>query len=228
MSLVKEQSGFTLIEIIVALVIMTVGFLAMSQMQYLSLRQHSLAEDGTVGTNFLQALSERDMSEVRRIHLLNSRVYLDSQQGKVITSQDDYCTGSIVPCDSGCPCNPFHILTSDTTTDNTETSCAEINVDNVDPAAVEYETSKSDCTGAELYIVRRIITDIDTSVTPNDINVNVTYAVKNSRQFENYTFGDQLTLPTSVLVQNYGASAHIDDWSTYVAGWNQVIVPHIP
>lgn len=228
MDLLKQQSGFTLVEIIVALLIMVIGFLAMSQMQYLSLRQHSLAESGTIGTNFLQALSERDMSEVRRIHLLNSRVYLDSQSGKPITTQDDYCSGSVDPCDSGCPCNPLVILTSNTNSDNTETSCAVIDVDNVDPVGIQYETSKADCNGGELYIVRRVVTDIDTTATPNDINVNVTYAVKNANQFESYSFGSQLTLPTSVVVQNYEASAHIDDWSTYVPAWNQVIVPHIP
>lgn len=228
MSLAQNQSGFTLIEIIVALLIMVIGFLAMSQMQYLSLRQHSLAEDGTVGTNFLQALSERDMSEVRRIHLLNSRVYLDRQQGKLITTQDDYCTGSVEPCDSGCPCNPFLVLTSTPGSDGTETTCAEIDLKTVDPAQIEYETNKSDCSDAELYIVRLVTTNVDTTVVPNEVNINVTYAVKNGQQFGNYSFGDPLTIPKSVLVQNYEASAHIDNWSTYVPGWTQVTVPHIP
>lgn len=228
MNLIKQQSGFTLTEIIVALLIMVIGFLAMSQMQYLSLRQHTLADQGTVGTNFLQALSERDMAEIRRIHLLNARVYLDGQSGKPITTQDDYCSGSVDPCDSGCPCNPFVILTSNTNSDNTETTCAEIEIDNVDPASIQYETNKSDCTDAELYIVRRVVTDVNTSVTPTDVIVNVTYGVKNAQQFDDYTFGNQLTLPTSVVVQDYSASAHVDDWSTYVPGWTQVIVPHIP
>ncbi len=228
MNLIQQQSGFTLTEIIVALLIMVLGFLAMSQMQFLSLRQHRLADQGTVGTNSLQALSERDMAEIRRIHLLNSRVYLDGQSGKLITTQDDYCSGSVVPCDSGCPCNPFIILTSDTGSDNTETSCAEIDIKDVDPTNVQYETSKSSCADADLYIVRRVITNVDTSANPTDITVNVTYAIKNPQQFEDYTFGNQLTLPNSVVVQNYTASAHVDDWSTYIPGWNQVIVPHIP
>jgi len=228
MSLLKQESGFTLTEIIIALLIMVVGFLAMSQMQFLSLRQHRLAADGTIGTNYIQALSERDMAEIRRLHLLNARVYTDSQADKPINTQDDYCATSAPPCDNGCPCNPLNILTSNSGTDNTETSCAVIDVNSVDPTNVDYKSNKSDCTGGDLYLVRRVQTDRDDSIIPAEINLRVTYAVKTPEQFSSYNLGDQLKLASSVVVQNYDTSAHIDDWSQFVPGWTNVIVPHIP
>ena len=43
-----DNSGFTLLEILVAVFLMAIGFFAMSQMQFLSLRQSQLAENGTM------------------------------------------------------------------------------------------------------------------------------------------------------------------------------------
>lgn len=221
------ESGFTLIEIIVALLIMVIGFLAMSQMQYLSLRQHMLADSGTVGTNYLQALSERDMAEVRRFHLLNSRAYLVAQSGAVPNLQ--YCSGGQdAACDS-CPCDPMEVLTTNTGATNTESSCASISKKDFDPADVDYGTSHEDCTGGDLYLVRRVETTVDTVSIPNIIEVNITYAIKTPQQFANYNFGDaEITIPSSVVVQNYSTSAHIDNWSNFIAGWNEVRVPHTP
>ncbi len=224
----RSQRGFTFVEVLVALLIATVGFLATSQMQYLALRQHNLADTGTLSTNLIQSISERDMAEVRRIHLLNSRVYMDSLSGKTITTQDDYCSTSTPPCVEGCPCNPLVIFTSNTDSDNTETTCAVIDKDNFDPANIQYETSKTACTDGELVIVRQVTTDIDTTVIPNTITLRITYAMKTKKQFGHYDFGDPLTNSTSVVVQEYSTTAHIGNWSTFVQGWTEVIVPHIP
>ena len=94
MILNKNQSGFTMLEILVALGIMTIGFLAMAQMQFLSLRQSNIAEDGTTAMTILQTIADKDIEDVKRLHVLNSRVFLDEQSDKPITTQDDYCDGS--------------------------------------------------------------------------------------------------------------------------------------
>ena len=86
----SNNKGFTLIEILVALAITSIGFLAMSQMQYLSLRQTTLAQVGSQSTNLIQSLIDRDTKFARIIHLLNSRVYIDSQSGTTITTKDNY------------------------------------------------------------------------------------------------------------------------------------------
>ncbi|MEZ4547618.1 MAG: prepilin-type N-terminal cleavage/methylation domain-containing protein [Thermodesulfobacteriota bacterium] len=83
MSLLRNERGFTFTEIIIAISIMALGFLAMAQMQYLSLRQKQRAEQGTVATNVIQFIADRDMEEVKRAHLLNSIAFVEAQAGRL-------------------------------------------------------------------------------------------------------------------------------------------------
>jgi len=58
-----SQNGFTLIEILVAVFIMSVGFLALSQMEFLSVRQKQMAEAGSNATNTIQFAGDRDKDD---------------------------------------------------------------------------------------------------------------------------------------------------------------------
>ena len=236
--MLAEKKGFTILEILVALGIMTLGFLAMSQMQYLSLRQSNLAESGTIATNIIQYASDRDMARVRRLHLLNSRVYLDSQAGKTITSQDDYCNSGVDGICLTCPCDPFQVFTLQSLTDGAvENRCSVIDIENFDPENIDYQDvdDPTQCTDSEFYLVRRVTTAFDNTATPNEINLNVTYAIKNQKQYDEAGFETSepdFTLNKSLAVQKYRLSAHVDTgWNnfvTIVGNWNQVVVPHIP
>jgi prepilin-type N-terminal cleavage/methylation domain-containing protein len=187
----SNNKGFTFLEILVALAIMSIGFLAMSQMQYLSLRQTNLSQVGAKSINLLQSIADRDMQTTRIIHLMNSRVYLDAQSGKTIINQDDYCDGTpptdclkppcTDPC-TVCPCNPLTVYTTDTTANNTETTCAFLSTVEFDPANIEYETNKTQCTNPacitanppctlELYLVRRVVTTVNQLSNPQEINL---------------------------------------------------------
>lgn len=249
----SNNNGFTFLEIIVALGIMAIGFLAMSQMQYLSLRQTTLSQVGSQSTNLLQSIADRDTQFARILHLLNSRVYLDAQSGKDITTQDDYCDGApptdclnppcADPCTT-CPCDPLTIYTSDTTVNNTETTCAFLSTIEFDPTDITYETNKALCTNPaclsadppcqiDLYVVRRVNTTINQLATPQEINLRVTYAIKTPAQFENYELDDPLRIFDTVVAQTYQTSAHLDqNWNTIINNpaqdWSNVIVPHIP
>ena len=238
-----NNNGFTLLEILIALGIMSFGFLAMSQMQYLSLRQSNLAESGSVATNIIQFVSDRDISRAKRLHLLNSRVYLEAQSGKVITNQDSYCSDTGAICED-CPCDPLSVFTSDSlTSDTIEIRCAAIDVNNFDPDTIVYVDNATDCknqvTDTEYYLLRRVINTVDTSVTPNQVDIDVSYAVKNERQLDeaSFTSTDDFTIFNSVANQKYRLSAHVDTgWINFVstgsgaadAPWTTVIVPHIP
>ena len=247
----SNSKGFTFLEIIVALGIMAVGFLAMSQMQYLSFKQKMLAESGTFATNMISTVSDFEMANARAISLLNARVYLDSQASKIILNQDDYCDGSDDAVCDECPCNPLERFVSDSFNlqaagGDTEITCAPIDSTNFNPGEMEFFREADDCENVDglnpdFYVFKRINSDFDNTVTPNLINLNITYVLKSARQFNdeanrtemgsgeitNIIFGD------SIARQNIQISAHIErDWTNFInlgAGtWNEVIVPHIP
>jgi len=87
----QNKAGFTLIEILVSVLIMSVGFLALSQMGFLSLRLKQMAEEGTDATQVIQFITDRDLAQVKRIHLLNTKTY---QDGITVKPLDlSYCGG---------------------------------------------------------------------------------------------------------------------------------------
>lgn len=238
-----NQKGFTFIEILVALSIMALGFLAMTQMQYLSLRQKQQAEAGTVATNVIQFIADRDMEEVKRAHLLNSIAFVEAQAGRL-----DYESASephLQHCLSGntdricdsCPCDPLAAVTPDPTenldddgNNVAEISCAIIDIHDFDPEAVSFSTNHSDCegiSGGNLIVVKRVLVDTDTTVDPPMTTLNVSYGIKTGKQFDETDFDDISTKHT-LASQSMIFSAHNEDWSQFVPGWTSVQVPHIP
>ena len=101
---IGDIAGFTLIEILVAVFLIAIGFFAMSQMQFLSLRQSQMAENGTIATNIIQAVSENDLAEIRNIHKLNLN-YLNNpiDNSYCTTGSGNICSGT---CQSRRCCPP--------------------------------------------------------------------------------------------------------------------------
>ena len=186
----KNQEGFTLIELLVATLIMALGCMAFAEMQFLSLLQKQRAELGSTATNAIQFISDRDIAEVKRIYLLNSNARMDFQAGR-LTSADlplPYCDGSANSVCGACPCDPLEALTP-TPDDGVETTCAVIDRNNFDRTNITFREVKDDCLDdaagpppitSPLYIVKEATTDVNTAVTPNIVEVKLTYAIKTS------------------------------------------------
>lgn len=255
-----NQKGFTLLEILVAVGIMTLGFLAVSQMQFLSLRQAGLAESGTTATNIIDLAANRDMQELRRLHLLNFRAFNLARDGVDVTSSP-YCTGSDAVC-TNCPCDPvLEVLgTNVTTLGNTSLAdiqggtgaaafpddliaqtCASIELNNFDPAEINYiaagsTTLPAGCTNSEFILLRFVeafrfngnpLTD------PDIISLRITYGIKTLREIARDTrqgvSNSNINLSRTVASQTYGLSAYIEtDWDRVVTNWDPVIIPNVP
>ncbi|HXG31563.1 MAG TPA: prepilin-type N-terminal cleavage/methylation domain-containing protein [Thermodesulfobacteriota bacterium] len=228
MSGIKKESGFTLLEILVAVFIMSLGFLAAAEMQFLSLRQKQLAEQGTVATNLVQYVSDRDMAEVRRRYLLNATAYIDAQAGRTLNLS--YCNGSGSSICDGCPCDPLEALTPNPT-------CAVVDANDFNPMRVNFRTTEAECkadgaaileaNGSPLYIVRRAETTEATLNGVQTLTVLVTYAVKTPPQFNKTGLGS-VSIRDSLVSQAYGVTANIGDFSNFIADWDKVNIPHIP
>ena len=237
------QKGFTFIEILVALSIMALGFLAMTQMQYLSLRQKQQAEAGTVATNVIQFIADRDMEEVKRTHLLNAIAFVEAQAGRLDPESASephlqHCmTGNADRLCDACPCDPLAAVTPDPTenlddegNNIPEISCAVIDIYDFDPEEVSFSTSQSACAGAtgdDLIVVKRVLVDTDTTADPPLTTLNVTYGIKTKKQFEETDF-DSISRKDTLATQDMVFSSHDEDWSQFIPGWTSVSIPHIP
>jgi len=244
MRAIKNSNGFTFTEVMIALSIMALGFLAMAQMQFLSLKQKQDAELGTVATNIIQFMADRDMAEAKRVHLLNSIAYVEAQAGRLNPADDSethlqYCksSNSNSICDT-CPCNPLKAVTPNPTpnqdgdeNDIPETTCAVISTHDFDPENVQFEADQSDCditNDGELFIVKQVVTTIvNPGETPQISNMNITYGVKTPLQFEDTDY-DSVSIKDTIASQEFAISSHREDWSEIIgAGWNAVNIPHM-
>jgi len=239
---ISNDKGFTLTEILVALLIMTIGFLAMAQMQFLSLRQKQLAESGTIATNMIQFISDRDMAEAKRVHLLNSIAYIEAQAGRLNPGDENephlkYCKSSNADhvCEA-CPCSPLESITLAAPADGTtETSCAVIDPHDFNPESVEFAkdgVAGSPCNTAGdgvLYVIKQVQSTISNLTTPVVTTLDITYAVKTPTQFEETAF-DSVSIKDSIAAQQFSVTSHREDWTEIIGGggWNAVEIPDIP
>ncbi len=245
----KNDKGFTFTEILIALSIMAIGFLAMAQMQYLSLRQKQQAEVGTVATNMIQFIADRDMGEVRRTHLLNSIAFMEAQAGRLYTDPDrehlKYCEVEKNVCDE-CPCDPLAAIMPDPSEAlgeddaDPETSCAVVDPHDFDPKDLVFSSDDSDCADASegsLVVVKQVEVETGNDVdgdgnddqdVPLIFRMNITYAVKSPGQFEETDF-ESVSVRDTLATQSFVISGHREDWSEILGeGWDEVNVPHIP
>jgi prepilin-type N-terminal cleavage/methylation domain-containing protein len=235
MSRIKNQNGFTLLEILVAVFIMALGFLAAAQMQFLSLRQKQLAEQGTVATNVVQFVSDTDMAEVKRLYLYNANAYVQAQAGKIPNT--NYCSGSTDSACGECPCDPLEAITPNPANGITESTCAAVDISNFNPNNLNFWTTVTQCkadgaviSGAgssPLYAVKQVTTTQDVLNGVTTFVVAVTYAVKTPAQF-NETGITSVRLSDSLVSQTYEITANRADFSNFIPGWNAVNVPHVP
>lgn len=237
MSLLRNQRGFTFTEIIIAISIMALGFLAMAQMQYLSLRQKQRAEQGTVATNIIQFIADRDIERVKRSHLLNSIAFVEAQAGRLNAGSSS--EPHLQHCMSGnpermcdlCPCDPLAQVTPNPAQPSV-TSCAVVDPHSFDPGDVSFSREAPICTaaadGESLIVVKRVDSVTDNTQQPPITTLTVTYAVKTKSQFSDTGF-ESVSIKDTLVTQNLVFSAHREDWSRFLGGgWNNVNVPHVP
>ncbi len=235
MSLGKNQEGFTLIELLIATLIMALGFMGFAEMQFLSLLQKQRAELGSTATNAIQFINDRDIAEVKRIYLLNSNTRMDAQAGRTLDLR--YCNGSGTSVCGACPCDPLKAITPTPVNGVTETTCAAIDRQHFDPTNITFKTTKPDCqvvgdtilaaNSSPLYIVKKATTTVDAAVIPNIVEVQITYAIKTSPQFDKTPITSVL-IRDSIASQSFGFTAHVDNYSDLIPGWTTVRIPHVP
>ncbi len=231
----SSQKGFTFTEIMIAVTIMALGFLAMAQMQFLSLRQKQLAEQGTMASNIIQFIADRDMEEIKRAHLLNSIAFVEAQAGRLNPGSDSephlqYCktSNSDRICDT-CPCNPLAEVTPDPS-QALQTTCAVIDVHDFDPKKVSFKSTAAQCSGGagdSLIVVKRVVSDTDNTVDPPETTLSVTYGVKTKVGFAE-TGLSSVSKKDTLAAQNMVFSAHQEDWSQFIPAWTNIMVPHVP
>ena len=234
MSLGKNQEGFTLIELLIATLIMALGFIAFAEMQFLSLLLKQRAELGSTATNAIQFISDRDMAEAKRIYLLNSNTRMDANAGRLLDLS--YCDGSATSVCGACPCDPLEAITPTPDDGVNETTCAAVTSHNFDPTNITFRNTKALCqadaaalppNSSPLYIVKEAMTDIDAAVIPSIVEVQITYAIKTSPQFDDTDITSVL-IRDSIASQSFGVTAHVDNYSDLIPGWTTVRIPHVP
>src|SRR3972149_3394631 len=181
MSLGKNQEGFSLLELLIATLIMALGFMGFAEMQFLSLFQKQSAELGSTATNAIQFISDRDMAEAKRIYLLNSNTRMDANAGRLLDLS--YCDGSATSVCGACPCDPLEAITPNPDNGVTETTCAAIDRQHFDPTNITFRNTKALCLAdaaalpaniSPIYIVKEAETDVDAAVIPNIVEVQIT------------------------------------------------------
>ena len=235
MTPLQNEKGFTFTEIMIAITIMALGFLAMAQMQFLSLRQKHLAEQGTTASNIIQFIADRDMEEVKRAHLLNSIAFVEAQAGRLNPSSDSdphlqYCKTSNTDriCDV-CPCNPLAEVTPDPS-QALQTTCAVINIHDFDPKKVSFKSAVAQCSGGagdSLIVVKRVVSSTDNTTSPPETTLNVTYGIKTKNEFAE-TGLSSVSIRDTLATQDMVFTAHKEDWSQFIPNWTDVMIPHVP
>lgn len=229
----NKASGFTIVEILVAVFIISIGVLALSQMEILSLRQYQLAEQGTIATNIIQFISDRDVAEVKRRTLLNNEVYLDYLNAR--DADFDYCNGTEKIC-SACPCDPFTAITANTNNGDEDATCASVDLSDLDPINLTFSTDVTDCDSGDFIVLKLASTSVITSLgSPDIVQIDMKYAVKSRKQFADTGIAvSNFTIRDTIAIQDFRFSASVSDYSGIVTGasvignWGTVRVAHVP
>ena len=231
----SKQSGFTILEVLIAILIMSTGFIALSQMQFLSILQKQRAEAGTIATNIVQFANDSDLAKAKKMHQLNILVLLDTIAQR--TPDYTYCGDSTKFGCTECPCDPLTAFTPNPVVGN-EKTCSIIDINDFDPENLIY-TNQTTCQttldsfGTEAMI---LVKDVDTnSVVVDGITImtlSIMYGVKSKEQFRDS--GLSVLLKDTLVAQSFEVTAHLDNYnengtiSSNPTGWINVRVPHLP
>jgi len=231
----SKQSGFTILEVLIAILIMSTGFIALSQMQFLSILQKQRAEAGTIATNIVQFANDSELAKAKKMHQLNILVLLDTIAQR--TPDYTYCGDSTKFGCTECPCDPLTAFTPNPVVGN-EKTCSIIDINDFDPENLIY-TNQTTCQttldsfGTEAMI---LVKDVDTnSVVVDGITImtlSIMYGVKSKEQFRDS--GLSVLLKDTLVAQSFEVTAHLDNYnengtiSSNPTGWINVRVPHLP
>lgn len=217
---------------------MSVGFIALSQMQYFSIQQKYKAELGTTATNIIQFASDTDLALAKKMQSLNSTVLIDVLAQR--TPDYSYCDtgdGDNMDC-NGCPCNPISAFILDPTTLGDATSCAVVNIVDYDPDNLTYSDlttclSNLESASTESMVVVRSSNLSQSIVDSSTVQtIELIYGVKSARQFRE-TLGT-VTIQDTLATQSFAITAHIDNFNesgqitNNASAWQTVRVPHLP
>lgn len=207
--MIALNNGFTLIEVLAALFIMSIGFLALSQMQYLSLKQTQLAHSGTTAANLIQAYSDSDLSRIRIIHSLNQQLVIRLSRDENIDANDPiltYCNAD--PCGGECPCDPLKVINTDTENNNLTRTCSGIDIEAVNIKNPVYSTDIDTCkkAGVDYFVVRSVDLRVENNEIPPQRTFNIEYSIKNPTQFNR----DGLNPGAALATNTIEISAHTD------------------
>lgn len=231
----SNNSGFTILEILIAIFIMGVGFLGLSQMEYLALSMKGKAEEGTLATNILQFTADADMVILKEVNQLNANIILDVANGRSIDLS--YCDGGADSICNDCPCNPFDFLTPNPDDGVDETTCVVVDAEEFNPSFLVYGDT-TQCTADitllqnnnlhPMVVIKRAVTNIDTLSEPDLIDVALTYSVKNIEQF--FDSGLSTSIRDNLVSQSYHISGHVRNFSdlTPIQSWTNVNIVHVP
>ena len=234
-SIRSNVSGFTILEILIAVFVMGIGFLGLSQMEYLALNLKGKSEEGTLATNIIQFAADTDMTLLKEVNQLNSNVILNAANGRTIDLT--YCNGGTDSICNTCPCDPFEFLTPNPDDGVDESTCAVVDAEELDPTLLVYGDT-TQCTSDisllqnnnlnPMVVIKRAVTTVDTLSDPDLIDVSLTYAVKNVEQF--FDSGLSTSLRDTLVTQNYGISGHVNNFADLasISTWSAVRAVHVP
>lgn len=232
----SKQSGFTILEILIAILIMSVGFIAMSQMQFLSILQQQRAEAGTIATNIIQFANDSDMAKAKKMHQLNILVLLDTIAQR--TPDFTYCGDSTKFGCTECPCDPLTAFTPNPVSGTDENTCSIVDINDFEPGTLNYTDASTcqtilDSFGTEAMVLVKTA-DIDQVVVDGFtiMTISLMYGVKSEEQFRDS--GLSVLLKDTLAAQSFRVTAHLDNYnesgsiSSNPTGWINVRVPHLP
>ncbi len=102
----RRQAGFTLLEVLVALIILAVGLLGLAGMQMSGLKNTNDSKYRTTA-----ATVARDMAD--RMHANSKGMYVDNAYANISASNDITCGTPPVSCDGGTQCSTAQIAAYD-------------------------------------------------------------------------------------------------------------------
>ena len=223
----RREEGFTLIEILIALAIMALGFLATAEMQSLALRQRMRAESGTVATNIIQFASSRDVARVKQRRADNASFFIDVRNGK------EACPSSEFP-------DPLDALAEDgnLSEGNPQRGCTPVDIETPNPDKLTFDDKCDlDTPGTDFFVVKEVERADPISISGVPIvTVTLDYGVIDRSQAEK--FDPDKELDEQPFARRKGDSylarhsslitAHEDNWSQVCSSWTSVIVPDLP